>query len=118
MAAYDFQADDGEIIEEHFPMRGDIPETVERSGKVFRRVFSPGIAARVKRYDTKLPHDDLPLARTLPTRDVTEGVAKDCGGRTIVEYPDGGRSDADGVRIIADRKDRERELRATGFKET
>lgn len=40
MPIYEYQSDDGEIIEAIYSIKEDRPESVEKDGKVFKKIFS------------------------------------------------------------------------------
>jgi hypothetical protein len=75
---YEFQANDGEIIEEHFSM-AEVPsvgETIEREGKEYTRIFS----SEQKVHDYKwFAYESRALPKRLP------GFKHSKNGNTIIE---------------------------------
>lgn len=72
---YEFQADDGEIIQENFPMKfcPEIGTPLVRDGKTYKRIFSRG----------GLLFNDAQVATTVhgyPRTDVTLPKGDDVGG--------------------------------------
>lgn len=113
MAIYEYRADDGELIEVVRGMKDEHPETIERDGKLYRRVWGTGVGGiGPKEYATTYKGDGPPVSHAIPRVDTSKG--KEAGG--VIEYAGGLKSDRRGKPIIANKADAANWSAASGYK--
>ncbi len=118
MATYEYRADDGEVIEEQFPM-GKAPPFIEldRDGapRRFERVFSGGAAVVHGAGGVEHKGQKLPVSRSLPPVPFGVGEPATEHGQAVRKLGDGTLCTPEGRPIVRNKDDRKRFCHRFGY---
>lgn len=107
----------GETQEVHGSMRSPPPEEFTEDGRTWHRVYTAGGKPIIKDAGgVRHLGQTLPISRSLPIRDTSEGTPDTESGHDVVRYADGTMTTPEGEFIIKDKEAAKVAGEATGFK--